>query len=86
MEPQPKPGFPTEVICVPPAVRVCPGIGACECLVVDPRPTPPPKTCTVSITYPENQPQKPTLQAMDCDQAGAELAIALILARLLGSP
>jgi hypothetical protein len=49
----------------------------------------PVQTCTLVITYQASSPQQPTLLPVNgavCDQAGAELALAVILARMLGAP
>jgi hypothetical protein len=49
----------------------------------------PTQTCTLVITYAASSPQQPTLLPVNsaaCDQAGLELSLAVILARMLGAP
>lgn len=80
-----------EVTCELPKVKVCkprtPPEPVCQCET----PTPPPVTamaCQVSIIYPQNDPANPSVLPMGswCDGAGAELAVAVVLARMLGGP
>jgi hypothetical protein len=44
--------------------------------------------CEARITYPQGDPSNATMQPMGpwCDAAGVELAVAVMLAKLLGSP
>lgn len=44
--------------------------------------------CQVSIVYAQDRPHEPQLLPMGpwCDAAGMELAVAVMLARLLGAP
>lgn len=63
-------------------VRACDANGACVCLA------PPPRACEVVIVYPAGYPAAAQIPPRDahCDQAGFELALAVILAKLLGAP
>lgn len=76
---------PPGIFCDPPRVRVCSPSAPtlCQCQLVAPV-----QQCTLTITYLEPNPSAPTLvtPAPGCDGAGAELALAVILARLLGAP
>jgi hypothetical protein len=87
---------------VPKLCKICPdestlcckpesGGPACtvESLAAQVCPAPRPKmVCQVSILYPEDAPSATWMLEMGpwCDRAGAELAIAATLARLLGAP
>jgi hypothetical protein len=45
--------------------------------------------CRVEVIYPASRPQYPTVivhNSWGCDSAGVELALAVVLARLLGAP
>jgi hypothetical protein len=86
MEPSaavPKPRFP---LCEPPREVVCVGTSEgptqCSCAAVPP----PPRDCIVTITYRDSDPAQPiAVTDPACDQVGIELAIAVVLARLLGA-
>lgn len=85
-KPRPKPG-PEQ--CTPPSLPVCTlddgGNLVCRCAATG-GPSPVEK-CTVSIVYPEGAPHKAYLAAQDCtDAASIELALAVVLAKLLGAP
>lgn len=74
-------------MCFAPAQWVCSKNGPvqCQCVVV---PTKDPgRLCTASIVYGVNTPENPQLVPMElhCDAAGVELAIAVMLSRLLGA-
>lgn len=84
----------TNVSCVPPLLWqtdrcVCPD-GGTLIGIVDGRGLcvpPPPPACSVTITYSPIAPSQPTWAASPhCDAAGLELAIAVVMARLLGMP
>jgi hypothetical protein len=76
----------TTVSCVPPLLWRCEG-STCAC-----RPTRPRMLCQVSISWPEGDPSAGQLVLRVeelppwCDRAGAELAVAAALARMLGAP
>lgn len=69
--------------CKPGQVQICTDSFRCTCVAGDQV-----RLCTASIAYPAGQPAAAWLVPMEphCDGAGAELAIAVILARLLGQP
>ena len=80
-------------VCTPPTVPVCVITGpenpdlpggniTCTC------PPPPPieRLCTVSLVYVQSKPNEPTLAAYDCPGASVEIALAVLLAKLLTSP
>lgn len=75
--------------CTPPLTRACDARGDnCQCVPLPPGPPPRPKmVCEVRIQYVEDAPHAPEVGPMGpwCDGAGAELAVAVILARLLGA-
>ncbi len=78
--------IPTNVpgICLPTAPSCIPGYiwqcnsGVCSCQPVE-------RSCTVSITYMQGAPYMPTLVPMEahCDAAGVEIAIVMMLAKLM---
>jgi hypothetical protein len=87
-------------MCFKPAQWVCAANGpiSCQCEVPPPVFSPPIFTprdqipvgelvCEVRMQYPVSDPAAPTVMAMGpwCDAAGAELAIAIMLARMLGA-
>lgn len=75
-----------KIVCAPPAVEVCEPAPSTVCFCATPVPKPP--LCTVSFVYSKSDPGSVYLAASEphCDQAGMELAIAILLARLLGAP
>lgn len=72
---------PPPILCESPAVQVCDAI-RCSCQVPISA-----MACQVSIVYRQGDPTTPVLMPMApyCDGAGAELALAIILARVLGA-
>lgn len=81
--------------CIPPRILLCtgedsgpqgPGYVFCLCEVPAGPPQPPPPQCFVGVQYLKNDPKAVWLNKPDagCDQAGMELALAVILAKLLG--
>lgn len=79
--------------CIPPQILLCqseppgqagPGYIFCLCETVQ-IPTPPVKTCTMTIQWVKDDPRTVWLNKYEdgCDQAGLEIAIASALARLL---
>lgn len=75
---------PAQWVCNPNSVTV-----SCVCSLPPPIYSPPPgRLCTASIVYGVNTPANPALVPMQahCDAAGLELALAVMLARLLGAP
>lgn len=77
-------------MCFKPAVWVCnPNSLTVSCVCELPPPTQAPgRLCTASVVYGVNTPGNPALNPMEphCDAAGVELALAVMLARLLGAP
>lgn len=73
-------GKPRQWVCDPNSATV-----SCRCEQVFTQV--PGKLCTASIVYGANTPATPWLVPMEahCDAAGVELAIAVMLARLLGA-
>lgn len=67
--------------CYPPAIVNAAG----DCVL--PAPTPAPE-CRLLVRYSLTEPARATLDgpALACDRAGIELALAAVLARLLGAP
>lgn len=74
------PPKPTSPSCVPPLIWTCTAPAACACTA------PSATTCTLTITYANEDPAIPVMAPLPagCDAASAELAIAVILAKLLG--
>lgn len=85
------------LVCLPPRFILCTQPGPdgepafCQCLQVDPPPpppfivTPPANTCTVALVYPKDAPHLVYIGALEngCDQAGAEIALAVLLTQFL---
>lgn len=73
------------IFCEPPAIYTCSPSAPtlCQCFV-----PPPVEGCVLTITYAKEHPALPTLTSQNpsCDAAGMELALAVVLARLLGAP
>lgn len=69
--------------CYPPGV-LDPVTGSCEL----PPPTPPALECRILVRYAVTAPAQARVDApaLACDRAGMELALAAVLARLLGAP
>lgn len=87
---KPKDQPPPPLVCEPPLTKICNAYGGCSCVGIV---TAPPNTpsCTVSIVYREQLPNQAYIAASTCDsgvvnQASLELAIAVILAKLMGAP
>lgn len=87
------------MVCPPPQVPTCvvtgppwPGMpGAnmvCTCVASVPLPLPTSASCTVSIVYPSDNPGAVYLAAKNsyCDGTGVEIALAVLLAKLLTGP
>lgn len=90
---------PPTVSCVPPLLW---HTDRCECpdgslptysgttpmCIVPPPPPPPAILCQVTISYPQTVPAAPQVSTVTpgCDAAGLELAIVIILGRMLGAP
>lgn len=80
---------PPELTCAEPFARACdpaaPHVCRCAATLQQPASA---MACQVSIVYTQERPQDPQLLPMGawCDAAGMELAVAVILARLLGAP
>jgi hypothetical protein len=69
--------------CILPEVPVCEPGAECACRIPVSA-----MVCEVRIQYAQGEPTKPVIggAAPWCDAAGIELALAVILARLLGAP
>lgn len=76
------------LLCEKPKQWICSpnGVQSCRCEQVFTQD--PGKLCTASIVYGVNTPANPYLVPMEahCDAAGLELAVAVMLSRLLGAP
>lgn len=77
-------------ICEAPAAWVCADRGpmSCTCQLLPAKPPVQGPLCTASLVYPASTPAAVSLVPMEpwCEAAGVELAIAVLLARLLGAP
>lgn len=78
----------TDVICTPPLLWRCTSEGQCSCQAATQIPTARASmACEVRILYTVADPAAPQVAPMGewCDAAGVELAVAVILAKLLGA-
>jgi hypothetical protein len=75
---------PLTVSCIPPLLWQCDDRSVCACREVPPAP---PAQCAVSISYPSGTPTEAVATVPPgCDAAGAEIALAVALSRLLQKP
>lgn len=74
--------------CFKPAQWVCNPHGTLSCRCEVPVTNQPGRLCTASVVYTEHAPTNPTLVPMEahCGAAGVEVALAVMLAKLLGAP
>lgn len=77
--------------CTPPAQLVCipnaQNVNVCQCATAS-TPSPPVKLCTVAMVYNRDNPTGVYIGPLEngCDQAGLEIALAVLLAKILTGP
>jgi hypothetical protein len=73
--------------CKPPGYVLCTVDSGCKCTVEAITVPEPPKPCQMLIKYENNDPNTVTFvyDGSACDAAGIELALAILLAKMLGA-